>query len=355
MEKKKYFYFYKITNTINDMYYYGVHSTIKLDDGYMGSGHYLKAAQEKYGIQNFKKEILKFFENRDDMMSYEREIVNHQMINKNNPMCYNIALGGWGSHREIDSPLKGRKLPKSTIEKCLATKKAKGTYERISEENKGYNNPEFKNLWKEVYEKDMYSIVNIILNTDLSDEYIVKRIFNKNVKVPRLIKYYEYLGLLVNLKEKEMKARIVNLDRKHNCLHQTPLTLKSIYENSNIKPTAVYLEDYFTKLPELLSLLNDNNISDSKLRILDKEGNTYCDMIKYFKYLKVLNEKCVVKATTIFERKTDNGVKIVSRRAPKTIYDVDFNRAKDSILFDKEFNTYGIENDGTVIRKGRLF
>ena len=49
---KKYHYFYKITNVINNHYYYGIHSTDDLNDGYMGSGTRLHYAYKKYGIPN---------------------------------------------------------------------------------------------------------------------------------------------------------------------------------------------------------------------------------------------------------------------------------------------------------------
>lgn len=89
-----YHYFYKITNNINGHFYYGVHSTNDLNDGYMGSGKRLANAKKKYGIENFSKEILKFFESDRDAYEYEANVVTEDLIRDNN--CYNCMLGGIG-------------------------------------------------------------------------------------------------------------------------------------------------------------------------------------------------------------------------------------------------------------------
>ena len=77
---KKYNYFYKITNNLNNHFYYGIHSTNDLEDGYMGSGTRLNYAYKKYGIENFTKEILKFFDTREECAEYEAEMVTEELI-----------------------------------------------------------------------------------------------------------------------------------------------------------------------------------------------------------------------------------------------------------------------------------
>lgn len=94
MKPPKYHYFYKITNLLNEHFYYGVHSTDNLEDGYMGSGQRLKYAYKKYGMQNFKKEILKFFDSKKEAFEYEAEMVTEELVR--NQDCYNIQLGGIG-------------------------------------------------------------------------------------------------------------------------------------------------------------------------------------------------------------------------------------------------------------------
>ena len=104
--KREYNYFYKITNNINNHFYYGVHCTNNLDDGYMGSGTRLKYAYKKYGMENFSKEILKFFDTIQEAYEYEAEVVNESLVH--DPNCYNITCGGEGWNTYGTVPVKDK-------------------------------------------------------------------------------------------------------------------------------------------------------------------------------------------------------------------------------------------------------
>lgn len=93
-ENKKYHFTYKTTNLINNRYYLGMHSTNRIDDGYLGSGKRLYYELNKYGRDNFKFEILKQFDSREELVQAEINLITEQDVQ--NPNCLNLKLGGSG-------------------------------------------------------------------------------------------------------------------------------------------------------------------------------------------------------------------------------------------------------------------
>lgn len=83
---------YKITNLINGKYYIGRHSTKNIDDSYMGSGKGIVNAINKYGIENFKKEIIAEAFDSSGLWELEKQIVNDDVVK--DPLSYNMAYGG---------------------------------------------------------------------------------------------------------------------------------------------------------------------------------------------------------------------------------------------------------------------
>lgn len=83
---------YMTTNLVNNKIYIGVHSTKNPNDSYLGSGTLLKKAVEKYGKDNFKKEILHICETRQEAFELETTIVDENF--KNRVDTYNVDIGG---------------------------------------------------------------------------------------------------------------------------------------------------------------------------------------------------------------------------------------------------------------------
>lgn len=93
-EVKKYHFIYKTTNLLNDKYYVGMHSTNNLKDDYLGSGLRLRRSIRKYGIENFKLEILEFLSDRVSLVEREKQLVNQSLLK--DEMCMNLKPGGTG-------------------------------------------------------------------------------------------------------------------------------------------------------------------------------------------------------------------------------------------------------------------
>lgn len=94
MMNKKYYLVYKTTNLVNGKIYIGKHETDNLDDGYLGSGILIRRAIEKYGKENFKREILFECSTREEMNAKEAELVNEEFLKRDD--IYNLKQGGEG-------------------------------------------------------------------------------------------------------------------------------------------------------------------------------------------------------------------------------------------------------------------
>lgn len=86
---------YITTNLVNGKTYIGIHKTNNLDDGYLGSGSAIVEAVEKYGKENFKREVLEFCNSYDELLELEKLYVNSDWVrDKSN---YNLKTGGQSS------------------------------------------------------------------------------------------------------------------------------------------------------------------------------------------------------------------------------------------------------------------
>lgn len=89
-----YYFVYETTNLINNKKYIGYHKTENLNDGYIGSGKILVNAIKKYGVNNFNRKILKFFNNSKSALEYEKNLITEELIKSN--LYYNVMPGGQG-------------------------------------------------------------------------------------------------------------------------------------------------------------------------------------------------------------------------------------------------------------------
>ena len=176
MEKKvrKFNFVYITTNLINGKQYVGDHSCDNLEkDTYLGSGKLtLIPAIKKYGKENFKREILEFFDSKEEAFeAQEKYIIQYNTLE---PVGYNIspkgghgAKGCWSEEskkknskklkgkkkseehcKHISESMTGRKLSKSQVEKIIFNNKKenrkKETLEKMSKAKKG-------KTWEEIY------------------------------------------------------------------------------------------------------------------------------------------------------------------------------------------------------------
>lgn len=93
-----YYYTYKTTllkGKLAGHYYYGLHRTNNLNDGYAGSGRIIKDYFKHYGKiehQTYIKEIIAFYNNDDELNQAEYNLIGNKY--QNDKLCLNLKEGG---------------------------------------------------------------------------------------------------------------------------------------------------------------------------------------------------------------------------------------------------------------------
>jgi group I intron endonuclease len=134
---------YKITNNLNGKIYIGKDTTS--NENYYGSGLLIKRAIEKYGIENFSKEILEECDGYE--LLSEREIYWIDYYNSTDLLIgYNISSGGDGGDTISNHPNRKKVVEKirktnikagKTYEEAFGVEKAKAYKEKLSKNRLG--------------------------------------------------------------------------------------------------------------------------------------------------------------------------------------------------------------------------
>jgi hypothetical protein len=119
---------YKTTNLINDKFYIG--KDTKNNPNYLGSGKYLHRAIKKYGIENFKKEILEACIDIKTLNEREKYWIKETNAQK---IGYNIADGGTGGKTTPVVWNKGK-----TYEELFGKEKAKAIKTKLVKSHLGH-------------------------------------------------------------------------------------------------------------------------------------------------------------------------------------------------------------------------
>jgi len=101
-----YHYVYKVKSN-SGKYYFGRHSTKNLEDGYLGSGKWVRSLKDK---SDLVKEILEFCDNFDDLLKLEHKYISEN-IGKDDCMNFNsnpigFASGDLNPAKSIEERLK---------------------------------------------------------------------------------------------------------------------------------------------------------------------------------------------------------------------------------------------------------
>ena len=304
---------YLTTNILNNMIYVGVHKTESLQfDGYLGNGinrfksniinpkTKFQAAVKKYGFDAFRRNIIKAFDNVEDALDLEAEIVNEEFLLRKD--VYNMVLGG-GLPPILNKEIYRYDLNGNYLNQYNSIVDASKEF-NISESAIGkavnFKRTCAKFLWSDIkldkLDLSLYNIYNpnIIIycynsngtyNRSFNSMYECTKILECNlsnvqrgIKLGNLVKGYYLSDKLYSIYEKPKTQRLTGMVHQYNLDGTYIQSFNSIKEAENklncnlqgindaIKLNNSFYKNYLWARGEKLNTLTPYNISKRKAK-----------------------------------------------------------------------------------------
>lgn len=214
----------------------------------------------------------------------------------------------------------------------------------------GYKNNDFVKRWKDIYQQNKEILCQLFKYSNLPQQFIVRKIFNLNVKTKRLLDYYIFMNYLPQPLCVENKFRFLRFNNTDKNGHKDGRSKKTFFSNQLKYNFVFYYQDFFQDFEKIKKIQKDDTISDSAiLNFGYGQLKNYMQVIQYFQQIGVIRN---LRKQVIRVNKTV-GNKKFTIPASKTKFDVDYKNVK-CIILNQEFEQYGINDDGKAFSKGKF-
>jgi len=245
MNDKKYF-FYKTTYTKDNRYYYGSHHGTE-DDDYMGSNKIIKSIQNKHGNKYLIREVLKYFDNKEDMFAFEGRFLRYYNI-CSDVNSLNFTNNGCGG---------------DTYD-CMTEKQKIIRNRTLSQKNSGEKNNRFGKTYEEIHGVEKSTIIK-------------QQIAESKIGVP--IHSEDYLKILSERRKMEYETGI----RDKNFVKQFANNRKGKTVSDEIKQSDKYINGH-KRTSQAITKKYINRLNDVKNMI--DSGYTDKEIIDFFNIAK---------------------------------------------------------------------
>ena len=242
-KNKKHYLIYQTTNLINGKIYIGKHETINIEDEYFGSGNLIRAAINKYGLENFVKTILFELQNEEEMNLLEKCVVTQEFCDRED--TYNINVGGDGGWDYVNSDKSSLVKDNNPMYGKTHTPEAKEKMSKHAQEH----NPMRGKIWICNFELEESKIWNV--KDPLPDGWVKGRHAKTQFKKIKKQLHENELKKKKQLQDKEAKLKLYHEMYEEFKLHEFEGVVKKFgythTRNNLIMSFRKYIPEYIPK------------------------------------------------------------------------------------------------------------